>query len=333
MDHNLPLLLAVNRLPGNDGRLKRGVYDECRDTADLDEAISVFSAGRSFRSRGSVPSAAELLRNAETDLNRIRRHGIGIRVLGDRDYPAGLSEISDPPMVLFVRGVLDDDEKPSVAVVGTRRPSARALRQAFGLGLEFGWAGYPVVSGLAFGIDRAAHEGAISAPGITRAVLAGGLDRPSPMAHRRLASRILDTGGCLLSEISPGGFPAKYAFPRRNRILSGLCRGTIVVQAPVRSGALITADFALDQNRDLYVASAGLEGALSDGSRNLENQGAAVVRSSADVLGDWGRFLDIHRAEIRRAPESGADLARMMELELKGRLYRYMGGWFEYRSA
>ncbi len=333
MDHNLLNLLAVNRLPGNDGYLKRSVYDFCRDTGDLHQALRYFSRKRSGRSRGPVPDADVLLQEAETDLKRLRYYRIGLRVLGDIDYPASLAEISDPPMLLFFRGNLETDDRPAVAIVGTRRPSNSAMRQAFSLGLEFGWSGYPVVSGLAFGIDRAAHEGALSSGGRTWAVLAGGLDRPSPKAHRALAGRILENGGCLVSEMPPGCFPVKYAFPRRNRILSGLCRGTIVVQAPSRSGALITADFALDQNRDLYVASAGLEGVLSDGSRELERQGALVVRSSSEVLADWGRYADIRRAHIRLAPETGEDLARMMELELSGRLHRFMGGWFESRSA
>jgi DNA processing protein len=153
------------------------------------------------------------------------------------------------------------------------------------------------------------------------------------MAHRRLASSILDKGGALLGEMPPGSFPVKYAFPRRNRILSGLCRGCIVVQAPEKSGALITADFALDQNRDLYVASSGMEGAASAGTRNLESQGAPVISGASDVMGDWGRFLDIRTVDTVAGPGGADDLVKMMKLELDGRLYRHMGGWFEYRGA
>jgi len=334
MNGNAALLhMAINRLPGHYGWHKKQVLASCRDEKDLPGAIIEYDRLRSHRCRTPLPTAPRLMKEAEGDLRRMRTYRIGYRILGESDYPAPLALIEDPPFVLFHRGTPDDAEKPCVAIVGTRRPGSAAQRQAFRLGLEFSYAGYPVVSGLAFGIDRAAHEGALSGSGTTWAVLAGGLDRPSPMAHRRLASRILDGGGSLLGEMPPGSYPAKYAFPRRNRILSGLCRGCIVVQAPERSGALITADFALDQNRDVYVASAGTSGRASAGTMNLEQQGAGVISNAADVLGDWGRFLDIRTVSSVSGPETPRDVARLMKQELNGRIYRYMGGWFEYRGA
>jgi DNA processing protein len=272
------LALALHRLPGTDGWLKRRILDSCRDTADLPVAIIEYSRARSSRARGALPDAETLLKTAELDLRRLEANDIRYRILGDADYPASLALIADPPLILFYRGKLPLDVKPPVALVGTRRPSAPAQRQAYRLGLEFALAGYPVVSGLAFGVDRAAHEGSLAACGTTWAVLASGLDRIGPLAHRPLAARILGKGGALVSEMPPGRFPEKYAFPRRNRILSGLCRGCVVVQAPAKSGALITADFALDQNRDLYVASAGLEGAASDGT---------TIAGTAGRSGSW----------------------------------------------
>ena len=327
------LALAVNRLPGHRGWPKRRAWELCRDEHDLAGAVDAYLRDPAVRVRGDAPDASGLLREAETESRRLRQFGISCRVLGEEGYPASLAAIDDPPFVLYVRGTLGEGAKPAVALVGTRRPSAAAGRQAFRLGLEFSFAGYPVVSGLAFGIDKAAHEGALAAKGATWAVLAGGLDRPSPMAHRKLAGRILDGGGALVGEMPPGRFPGKYAFPRRNRILSGLCRGCVVVQAPEKSGALITADFALEQGRDLYVADAGLEGLPSDGTRSLEAQGAPVIRGAADVMGDWGRFLDVRAVSPARPPESGGDLAWMMKSELQGRMHRFMGGWFEYRGA
>ena len=333
MDHNPLLLLALIRLPGHKGWLKHRVWTACRDEQDIPAAIAEYAATRSSRSTGILPSAGRLLREAEAEIRRLKYFRIGYRILGEGNFPASLALISDPPLVLYHRGIPVFNEKPGIAMVGTRRPSSPAQRQAYQLGLEFALAGYPVVSGLAFGIDRAVHEGALAGCGITWAVLAGGLDRPSPMAHRRLAARIMDKGGALLGEIPPGLFPAKYAFPRRNRILSGLCRGCIVVQAPEKSGALITADFALDQNRDLYIASSGMNGVASEGTRNLERQGAPVISNASDVMSDWGRFLDIRMVDAVDGPGGSDDLARMMKLELDGRLYRYMGGWFEYRGA
>ncbi len=333
MHHNQLLLAAINRLPGHKGWLKQRVLSLCRDEKDLPGAIAEYMTIRSSRSTRNLPSAGRLLRDAEIELRRLSYYSIGCKVLGEADYPASLALIEDPPLLLYYRGSVVFNEKPGIAIVGTRRPTAPALRQSYQLGLESALAGYPVVSGLAFGIDRAAHEGALAGCGVTWAVLAGGLDRPSPISHRRLASRIIDRGGALLGEIHPGNYPAKYAFPRRNRLLSGLCRACIVVQAPAKSGALITADFALDQNRDLFISSSGMEGAASEGTRNLESQGASVISGISDVMSDWGRFLDIRSVETIPGPGGSEDLARMMKMELDGRLYRYMGGWFEYRGA
>ena len=333
MNNNPLLLLAINRLPGHNGWLKQSLLSLCRDEKDFPGAIAEYRHRRPMNSRGDIPSAASILKSAEIELRRLNNYGIGYKVLGEADYPASLALIEDPPLVLYYRGTVNFDKKSGIAIVGTRRPSASASRQAFQLGLECSFADYPVISGLAFGIDRAAHEGALSGFGVTWAVLAGGLDRPSPLSHRRLASKIIDNGGALIGEIPPGIFPAKYAFPRRNRILSGLSRGCIIVQAPARSGALITADFALDQNRDLYVASSGMEGSGSEGTRRLENQGAPVINNISDVMRDWGRITDIHNLTPLPAPGGGDDLVRMMRMELDGRLYRYMGGWFEYRGA
>lgn len=333
MGSNLFLALAINRLPGNKGWKKRRLLDLCRDIGDFQGfSRDYLSAQRSARYGGTVDSA-RLIADAETEIRRLEHLGIQCRILGNPDYPASLAMISDPPLVLYQRGCADFEGKPPVAIVGTRRPSGSGLREAYKLGLEFALAGYPVVSGLAFGIDKAAHEGALDGGGRTWAVLAGGLDRPSPFSHRSLATRILEQGGVLLGEIPPGGFPLKYAFPRRNRILSGLCRGCVVVQAPRKSGALTTAEFTLEQGRDLYVGSSGLTGPYSEGTRNLEDQGAPVIKRAGDVLADWGRYTDIRRIETVNAPSCSADMARLMRSELRGCVYRRYGGWFEYRGA
>jgi len=327
------LVLAINRFPGHNGWLKYKILKSLRDRKDLPVGIAEYAAQRSSRSRSPLPTADRVLYDAEAELRRLRGNSIGFFVLGNDDYPAPLTLISDPPLLLYHRGSPNFTAKSAIALVGTRRPSARALRQAFYLGLEFALNDYPVVSGLAFGVDRAAHEGALAAEGLTWAVLAGGLDRPSPYSHRSLASRILAKGGALIGEIPPGEYPGKYAFPRRNRILSGLCRGCVVVQAPQKSGALITANYALDQNKDLYVASSGLEGIATAGSAELAIQGAPIVHDASDVLADWGCSLGMAKVKRVKEPQGGEDLARMMKNELDGRLFRYMGGWFERRSA
>ncbi|OQX29011.1 MAG: DNA protecting protein DprA [Spirochaeta sp. LUC14_002_19_P3] len=333
MDSRQLLVLAINRLPGTKGWKKHRLLLECRDMSDFQESAKQYLSGLRMARRTETVNVQRIISEAEVEIGCLEHWGIQYSVLGNSDYPPALAMISDPPFVLYRRGLVDFNGKPPIAIVGTRRPSGDGLREAYKLGLEFALAAYPVVSGLAFGIDKAAHEGALDGGGRTWAVLAGGLDRPSPFSHRSLATRILDKGGALLGEIPPGGFPLKYAFPRRNRILSGLCRGCITVQAPRKSGALTTAEFALEQDRDLYVGSSGITGPYSEGTRNLEEQGAPVVRSAGDVLADWGRFTDVRRVEAVGAPCSGADMAGLMRKELNGCLYRHYGGWFESRGA
>lgn len=289
---------------------------------------------------GTGPSArniepSSLLRAAEREEAVLRNHGIAFDVLDEIGYPAALAAIHDPPLVLYRRGEHSepDSGRPAVGIVGTRRPTDAGRRQAFRLALECALSGYPVVSGLAYGIDGAAHQGALAALAPNYAVLAGGLDRPSPRGHLPLARRILENGGALIGEIPPGRMPARYAFPRRNRILSGLCRGVVVVQAPRRSGALITADFALEQGRDLFVGTEGFSGAASAGSRELAQQGAPVVDSAAAVLAEWGRCDGAIAVEPLDEPADAAALAAMMKSELDGRIYRHRGGSFERRSG
>ncbi|PIE04656.1 MAG: DNA-protecting protein DprA [Spirochaetales bacterium] len=336
MVRNPLVLLAVHRFPGYNGHLKLRAAQMCRDEKDLPDAMAFYAQSRSQRSRraaASMPPLEKLQKQAELDYRRLRSGKIEYRVLGSPAYPAALAHIDDPPLLLFVRGELESSHNPAVALVGTRRPSAHAQREACRFAMEFALAEYPVVSGLAFGIDKAAHEGALAAKGTTWAVLAGGLDRPSPGAHRPLAARILEGGGALLGEIPPGEFPARYAFPRRNRILSGLTRGCVVFQAPAKSGALITASLALDQNRDVYVARCGLEGAASEGTRGLEAQGAPVVSGAKDIIRDWSLPVDTPSVETLAVPETAGDLVYLMKREIEGQLHCCMGGWFEYCIA
>ncbi len=331
MDHSLQLVLAINRFPGCRGWLKWRVLKECRDIKDLPHAADIYQSWLpASRKRINVDF---LLREVEVEIRRLRHFNIQYSILGDSDYPMNLSMICDPPFVLYRRGVASQNARSCIAIVGTRRPTAEGLREAYKLGLEFALCGYPVVSGLAFGIDRAAHEGALDGHGPTWAILAGGLDRPSPYSHRTLATSILNNGGSLLGEMPPGSFPQKYAFPRRNRILSGLCRGGVIVQAPKKSGALITADFALDQGRDIYVGSSGIRGSAFEGTINLEQQGAPVVSKAADVLADWGIIMGVRSVKTLPAPRDAGELSRRMKRELAGRMFRHTGAWFELQSA
>jgi DNA processing protein len=237
-------------------------------------------------------------------------------------YPPLLREIFDPPAFMYCRGPLPNPERPAVALVGTRRPSAAASLQAYTLGREFARAGIAVISGLALGIDAFAHRGCLEGGGYTAAVLGSAVDEVYPASNRELARRILKAGGSLLSEYIPGTKPRKHFYPQRNRIISGLARATVVVEAPVGSGALYTAGFALEQGRDLFVASSSLASPLGEGARRLADEGCPVISSAADVLAEWGMDWDEQNSRnggsLEPGPEKGgkAWLALSLKKEL-----------------
>ena len=192
---------------------------------------------------------------------------------------------SGAPEKLFVIGNVAALGHPAVTVVGTRRPTAEGLRAAFRFGRGLAAAGEVVVSGLARGVDTKAHEGALAAGGVTVAVLAHGLDRIYPPENRELALRIVDRGGCLVTEYPFGTPPHKAHFPARNRILSSLSRATVVIEAGEKSGSLITAGFALDQGREVFVVPGAFDSPSFVGSHRLITEGAALVSDPAEVIG------------------------------------------------
>jgi DNA processing protein len=211
----------------------------------------------------------------------------GIRRLRRRDagYPRLLAAIHDPPPAIFLRGAAEEAalSKPAVAVVGARSCSAYGRSVARSLGRELAAAGLVVVSGMARGIDGEAHRGALEAEGVTVAVLGCGVDRDYPAAHAELARRICEHG-LVVSEYEPGVEPAPWRFPARNRIIAGLSEATVVVEARERSGALITADFALEEGRDVFAVPGEITSALSAGTNALLRLGAIPVTCPADVL-------------------------------------------------
>lgn len=218
----------------------------------------------------------------------MERYRIGMVTVDSPDYPPLLRELHEPPYAVFWRGTLPDPVVPPVAIVGTRAPSGTGARCAERLGREFGEIGLPVVSGLARGIDAFAHRGTVLSRGCAIAVLACGLERIYPASNSVLAGKIMETGGCLAGEYLPGEQPLRFHFPQRNRLISGLARSVIVVEAPEKSGALITADFALEQGRDLFVVRETLASPRGSGSRALHEQGAIAVERARDVLSSWG---------------------------------------------
>ncbi|MDR3174824.1 MAG: DNA-processing protein DprA [Treponema sp.] len=258
-----------------------GLFNGEDDLAGLSKGGLEEILGRPLRR--FPPGELRLL--AERDEKAARLRGIRRVSLVSAGYPPLLRELYDPPVLIFYRGTLPDGEKPMAAMVGTRRPHGAALRAAFEIGRDLGRQGISVVSGLALGIDAASHRGNLEGGGKTYAVLGSGADEIYPSSNRSLARRILETGGGILSEYPPGTGPRKWHFPARNRIISALARGTLIVEAPAKSGALITARLALEQGRDLWVSAAGL---ASEGAARLAEDGAGIVYSASDMMRDWG---------------------------------------------
>lgn len=319
------LALAINRISALRANEKTTLA-EVVDTVSLYEAMDQRMIGQIIgRSlRPLAISTLDTLKAAERDFTFCMQRNIAIIPVWDQRYPPPLREIFDPPFMVFVRGTLPDPERPGVAVVGTRDPSAKAVVAAEKLGESLAAAGYCVVSGLARGIDAASHRGAVG-HGPTGAVLGCGIDRVYPAGHRTLASRMLQSGGFLMSEYSPGVGSAKYHFPARNRIISGLSRGVVIVQAPARSGALITAEYALDQGRDLFVHSAGLHGTAGAGTRELAEDGARIISGAEDVFDEWGIESQPASAGEQRdgasSPvTSGTEAGRQLADEIRGLL-------------
>lgn len=259
----------------------RDVLPRIEDWLSLGRSDLERLLGRRLRQNTYMPRQA--LQQAEADLARLESEGQRAVNLWSAEYPPLLREIPDPPLVLFARGGRLPCEGHPVAVVGTRHPTTEAARAAYVLGADLSQRGLVVLSGLAFGIDAQAHRGALL-HGPTVAVLAGGVDRITPCAHRPLARAILEAGGTLVSEHPPGEPPLKYRFFRRNRLISGMARSVVIVQAPRRSGALITARFALEQDRDLYVHRQGLHPEAGAGGLDLVAQGAPVIEGVDDLL-------------------------------------------------
>ncbi len=228
----------------------------------------------------------------------------------DNGFPPLLAAIHDPPPALFIRGWGEEDAlaRPAVAVVGARSCSSYGRSVARSLSRELAAAGLVVVSGMARGIDGEAHRGALEAGAITVAVLGCGIDRDYPAAHAELARRICERG-LIVSEYEPGIEPAPWRFPARNRIIAGLCAATIVVEARERSGALITADFALEEGRDVLAVPGEITSSLSAGTNALLRLGATPVTSSGDVL----ELFDVVPAEPARA-DLGASARALLTL-------------------
>jgi DNA processing protein len=233
----------------------------------------------------------------------------GVRRLRRAEFPELLRQIHDPPRLLYLRGAAEVDllARPAVAIVGARACSPYGSQVARMLGRDLAVAGLVVVSGLARGVDGEAHRGALEADGASVAVLGCGIDRDYPAVHAELARRICERG-LVVSEYEPGVEPAPWRFPARNRIIAGLAAATVIVEARERSGALITADFALEDGREVFAVPGEITGSLAAGTNRLLRQGATPLTSAVDVLEVFG--LDL--ATPARTPALGETARRVL---------------------
>lgn len=310
-------------------------------------ALASFAASNDTHLVGEPRSARFAAFKARFDgrAELARLDALGLRFLARSDpgFPPLLRAIHDPPPGLFLRGAADVEllARPAVAIVGARACSAYGRQVARSLGRDLAAAGLIVVSGLARGVDAEAHRGALETSVPTVAVLGCGIDRDYPATHRELAKQVAATG-LLVSEYAPGVEPAPWRFPARNRIVAGLCAATVVVEARERSGALITADFALEEGREVLAVPGEITSTLSAGSNGLLRLGATPLTCAQDVLEGYGLVvssagsIDVGETasavleQVRAGPAGADELARatglsagelavvLTELELAG---------------
>lgn len=232
-------------------------------------------------------SFADSFRSIDTTQEEalLQKHGVRVEVLGDDGYPARLTTIVGAPPLIYLRGTIEPSDTNAVGIVGSRActPYGRRIAERIAAGLAR--AGWTVISGLARGIDGAAHRGALGAGGRTIAVLAGGLSRIYPPEHAGLAEEIVERG-CLISETPMTVAPQPGMFPARNRIISGLARAVVVVEANIKSGALITVDHAAEQGREVFAVPGPVDSPASAGCLDLIRKGAKLVRDADDILED-----------------------------------------------
>lgn len=280
------------------------------------DAETICASGQRELARAGLDSAAIDCLRGDADDTAIRRDLEWARAgqrqlltLSDPRYPARLREIADPPPLLYVQGDPDVLAYPALAIVGTRHPTPAGHETAHAFARHLAGRGLIIVSGLAVGIDGAAHEGALAAGGLTVAVAGTGLDRVYPARHSDLARRIAEQGA-LVSELPVGTRPTREAFPRRNRILAGLCAGTLVVEAALRSGSLITARLALEQGRELFAIPGSIHNPVARGCHALIRQGAKLVETADDVLEEIAPSLGPLPETTAQPPEQATGSAQ-----------------------
>lgn len=291
MSHDLKFLNALNSIPGIGPatlRTLKGHFENYENAWRAEEG-ALNEAGLSNSAIQKILWKRPSL-NPDRELQKLAKEDIALVNEEDEKYPAPLREIPNPPVALYIRGSQLKKNAPHLGIVGTRRPTSYGREVVAKIARELAEAGITVVSGLATGIDAGAHEATLDAGGVTVAVLGCGVDQASifPPENRGLARRISESAGSLISEYAPGTPAVKEHFPARNRIISGLSLGVVVVEAREKSGALITARLALEQNREVFAIPGSIFSPTSHGPNLLIQEGAKSITSTKDILDELG---------------------------------------------
>jgi len=293
MDENLKALLILNRVKGFGCYTFKEALERCGTPSEVLKECLRGKFGEKIRI---------LLDEYVPEEEEAKCSSLGIRILGihETDYPRGLREIPDPPLMLYVRGEILKEDFYAVAVVGTRKPNDYGYQTAIQFSRSLAERGLTIVSGLARGVDSAAHQGAMQVGGRTLAVLGCGLDQIYPPENESLYHEI-EKRGALISEYSPGTPPLAAHFPQRNRLISGLSLGVLVVAAHERSGSLITARLALEQGREVFAIPGRIDSLSSGGTNRLIKSGAALVDSPEDIFQALSPVLTGYLAQAKEA--------------------------------
>lgn len=284
---NLPYALALLRTPGVGPRHYLNLLKRFGSPQAVFSRSAADFSGLGLRKETLSSLAHPNWKLVEADLRWLEQADHHCLSQTDPRYPASLLEIADPPPLLFVRGATAILGSQQIALVGSRNPSRSGINHAKAFAKALASAGLTITSGLALGIDAAAHQGALDVAGLTIAVAGTGLDQTYPRSHQKLGEDIVAQGGAIVSEFPIQTPPQAINFPRRNRIISGLSLGVLVVEAALRSGSLITARMALEQNREVFALPGSIDDPLAKGCNSLIKQGAKLVETMEDILDEF----------------------------------------------
>lgn len=291
-------LIALNMTQGMGAVTARNLIDYFGSAAGIFEASPEELAHvRGIGAAKSAHLAEEFAKqNPDAEMSLAEKYHAKIVTWDEHDYPHALKGIYDPPLVLYVFGNIEALTKTGVAIVGTRTPTMYGKETAFRFAYQLASSGYSIISGMARGIDTEGHRGAVEAHGVTVGVLGGALNKFYPQENRELARRVADSGGAIISEYPFGRAPDRQTFPMRNRIVSGLSSGVVVIEAAMASGTLITVDQALEQGRPVMAVPGRVDSPTSQGCNRLIRNGAHLVTCADDIVDELGMLPSFNHA-------------------------------------